>query len=351
MKIIHCADVHLGSPLNHISDRQKIENRKQEVRTTFKNVVEYAKDVGASVIMLSGDVFDSNRPFKKDKEFFYSVVKNNPDIDFLYLRGNHDREEGFEEEYQNLKTFSNEWSFYEYGQVKIYGLEMTNDNYVSMYNTFSASISDFNIVMLHGQTSDTTQKDLININKLKGKNIDYLALGHVHSYSEVKLDDRGVYVYSGCPEGRGFDETGKKGIVLLTLENGECKSEFVPMAIRETFLIKVDCTGLKDAFEIYSRIKEIAKTPKKDMLRVELFGEVDFDTEGLEEEISSLLHDYSYLNSIKDRTVRRFDVSGIEDDLSIKGEFIKKVLSSELDDESKKRVISLGLKALSGREL
>lgn len=351
MKIIHCADLHLGSQLTSKLNRQKQEERKQEVRTTFKNVVEYAKEVGAKVVMLSGDVFDNDRPFKKDKEFFYSVVKNNPEIDFLYIRGNHDREESFTEELENLKTFKSEWSYYEYENVKIYGLEITNENYLSMYNNFNANYDDFNIVMLHGQVADTTQKDLINVNKLRNKNIDYVALGHVHSYSQNKLDDRGVYVYSGCLEGRGFDETGKKGIVLLDVSSDGFKSEFIPMALRDIVAIKVDCTGLKDAFEIYSRIKEVAKISKKDLLRVELVGEVDFDTEGLEEEVNSLLEGYSYLSSIKDRTVRRFNLEGLEDDLSIKGEFIRNVLNSDLDGDTKNRIISLGLKALSGREL
>ena len=351
MKIIHCADIHLGSQLTSKLDKQKREERKRELRATFKNVVEYAKKAGAKVIMLSGDVFDDDRPFKKDKEFFYSVVKNNPEIDFLYLRGNHDREESFTEEYENLKTFKSEWSYYSYDNIKIYGIEITGENYSSLYNTLSTSASDFNIVMLHGQVADTTSKDVINVNKLRNKNVDYLALGHIHSYSENKLDDRGVYAYSGCIEGRGFDETGKKGVVLLDISNGGFKREFVPMALRDIVAIRVDCTGLKDAFEIYLRIKEMANIPKKDMLRVELVGEVDFDTEGLEEELSSLLNGYAYLSSIKDRTVRRFDLEGLEDDVSIKGEFIRNVLNSDLDKESKNRIISLGLKALSGREL
>ena len=48
----------------------------------------------------------------------------------------------------------------------------------------------------------------------KEKNIDYLALGHVHEYRSGQLDGRGVWAYSGCPEGRGFDETGKNAFAV-----------------------------------------------------------------------------------------------------------------------------------------
>ena len=48
---------------------------------------------------------------------------------------------------------------------------------------------------------------------------DYLALGHIHYNVVEPLDSRGVYAYSGCLEGRGFDETGEKGFVLIEVEN------------------------------------------------------------------------------------------------------------------------------------
>ena len=90
MKFIHTADIHLGSKIEAKLPPEKTEERKAEVRAAFKNMVEKARVFGAKVILLCGDVFDGDRPLKKDKEFFYSVVRNNPDVNFLYLRGNHD---------------------------------------------------------------------------------------------------------------------------------------------------------------------------------------------------------------------------------------------------------------------
>lgn len=351
LKFIHTADVHLGSQLNLNASADIIKERRAEIRTTFKNIVELAKREGATAILLSGDVFDGVRALKKDKEFFYNVVKNNPSIDFLYLRGNHDILEGFEESYPNLKLFSDDWTYYEYGDTIIAGIEMTNANANSMYQSLKLDESKTNVVMLHGQVADTTGNGLIHVVKFKDKNIDYLALGHVHSNKIGKIDNRGVYAYSGCPEGRGYDETGKKGVYLLDVENGKVNNIFIETAIREISLLSVDCTGLKDAYEIYSRIKEIGKLNAKNLYRIELYGEVDFDTDGIEEELSKYLSGECYLNSIKDKTVRKIDVSSLEGDVSLKGEFLRQVSKSDLTSEDKKRIISLGLKALSGREI
>ena len=351
MKFIHTADVHLGSQLNLKTSADKINERRAEIRATFKNIVELAKTENAKAIILAGDVFDGERAFKKDKEFFYNVVKNNPSIDFLYLRGNHDILEGFEENYPNLKLFSDSWTYYEYGNTVIAGIEINNANANSMYQSLSLNNEKTNIVMLHGQVADTTGNGLINITKFKDKNIDYLALGHVHSNKIGKIDERGVYAYSGCPEGRGFDETGKKGVYLLNVENGKVESVFINTAKRDISLITVDCTGLKDVYEVYSRIKEIGKLSAKNLYRIEIYGEVDFDTDGIEDELSKYLDTECYLTSIKDRTVRKIDVESLIGDLSLKGEFLRKIVSSDISEEDKKRIISLGLKALSGREI
>ncbi len=351
MKFIHTADVHLGSQLNLKTSADKINERRAEIRATFKNIVELAKRENATAIILSGDVFDGARALKKDKEFFYNVVKNNPSIDFLYLRGNHDILEGFEENYPNLKLFSDTWTYYEYGNVVIAGIEMTNANANSMYQSLSLKEDKTNIVMLHGQVSDVTGNGLIKLANLKDKNVDYLALGHVHSNKVGKIDNRGIYAYSGCPEGRGFDETGEKGVYLLNVENGKVDNLFIKIATREISLLSVDCSGLKDVYEIYSRIKEIGKLNAKNLYRIEIYGEVDFDTDGIEEELTKYLERECYLVSIKDKLVRKIDIETLKGDLSLKGEFLRQVKSSELPEEEKNRIISLGLKALSGREI
>ena len=44
--------------------------------------------------------------------------------------------------------------------------------------------------------------------------MDYIALGHIHKFSGIKRIGNTYYAYSGCPEGRGFDEEGDKGIIF-----------------------------------------------------------------------------------------------------------------------------------------
>ena len=75
MKFIHCADIHLGSKMEAKLPQNKADDRKTEVRMTFNRMVEYAKENGVTAILLSGDVFDSDSPIKKDKAFFLLSFK------------------------------------------------------------------------------------------------------------------------------------------------------------------------------------------------------------------------------------------------------------------------------------
>ena len=343
MKIIHSADIHLGAPINGFP-KEISEERKREVRNTFVRMVDYARENGVKVILLSGDVFDRDKPFKKDVDFFYGVVESNPDIDFLYLRGNHDSD-GESRALSNLKTFSTEWKSYEYGDVVISGIELVDKNSLSLYSTLSLQAKKTNIVMLHGQIGSE-----INLVKLREKNIDYLALGHIHTFTEGNVDGRGRYAYSGCLEGRGFDETGVKGFVVLDVED-KVVHTFQPFSKRCIEEIKLDVSGLQDGYAMARLARTEIPFKKENIYRIELVGEIDAQTEEFAADVQRFLEgDCAYI-SVKDKTKKKIDYAAYDGDNSLKGEFVRTVLESDYTEEEKAQMIAYGLKALIGREV
>lgn len=352
LKMIHCADVHLGSKMEAKLPKEKADQRKGEVRKTFHRLVEYAKAENVRVILLSGDVFDSDRPLKRDKEFFYDVVKGNPEIDFLYLRGNHDGEQSYTEEgLSNLKTFSEEWTEYAYGDVRVCGIEISQSNALSLYSTLKLEKEKKNIVALHGQVATSAGVDKIHLPSLADKNVDYLALGHVHSYAENRLDDRGRYAYSGCLEGRGFDELGEKGFILLEIEE-DIKTTFIPFAQRTIHERTVDISSAANVYGAFVKVKSELLGKPTDLYRITLVGELTFDNDGLAAEMENLLSSDCYFVSVKDKTLRKINPEDYAGDLTLRGEFVRGVLArTDWSEERKNSVIALGLKALAGQEV
>lgn len=351
MRLIHCADIHLGSALTSRFGKDKATLRKGELRSAFSAMVDYAREEKIPVIMLSGDVFDSDRPSKKDKEFFYQVVKNNPGIDFLYLRGNHDQRSAYDQELPNLKTFGFRWQCFRYEDLAIWGLETDAANESTLYSGLQADIGCKNIVMLHGQISDSPGQGRICLSRLREKYIDYLALGHVHSYATGTLDSRGIWCYSGCLEGRGYDEIGEKGFVVLDSEN-LASPTFVPHSRRVIRRLEIDLTGCEDEYQALRRLQQALPTAAEDLLRLELVGEVSWDTADLPGEVSALLEGHYFHHSIKNRTVRAFDLEAYTQEISLAGEFVRRVQSLEgFSEEERRQIMDLGLRALAGREV
>ena len=266
MKIIHCSDLHLDSKMETNLNREKARERKNEILITFEKMVEFAKKNEVEIIIIAGDLFDKKTISAKAKKIVKNAIISNPKIEFVYLKGNHD-EAGFIEEEENLpnnlKTFNkNNWTTYEYGNITISGIEFGGIEDYEIYSKLYLEKSKINIVVMHGQESEVNQKDkteIINLKQLKNKNIDYLALGHIHTYKKEKLDNRGMYCYSGCLEGRGFDECGEKGFVLLNIEEDKINTEFIPFAHRNLYEIHVDLTNITDINEIEMKIKDSIK--------------------------------------------------------------------------------------------
>lgn len=366
MKLIHCADIHLDSRMSANLSKEKARERKAELLATFRRMVEYAEKEGIRAIVIAGDLFDTSRVSATARNLVRDTIVTHPGIDFYYLQGNHDEGSflaGLEEKPANLFLFGDSWVSYpadEAGNVVITGVELNADNAGSICNTLVLDPGKINIVVLHGQESEHKARDkaqLIHLAGLRNKGIDYLALGHIHSYHAEKLDGRGCYCYPGCLEGRGFDECGEHGFVVLETDEaaGTVRHRFVPFAARNLYTIPVDisaCASTADILEEMKRQAAAAAYPEKSMIKFELVGNVDVQSEKELEFLQKQFADSYYYVRLKDSSRYRVDYSAYELDMSLKGEFIRTVKAcAELSEEEKAAVIHYGIQALAGEEI
>ena len=200
MKFIHCADLHLNSRIETLSF-EKAKIRREEIMRTFERLCEYAQKEKITAVILAGDIFDTPFNSRKIKERFLYAITAAKNVDFLFLNGNHDEGKLFDENDaipKNFKFFSDEWTAYDYKNVSIVGVNFTAENNLFVYDSLKLDEKKTNIVVMHGQTAAYNKADgfyIVNLRRLKDKNIDYLALGHVHGYSFGELDQRGKYAY------------------------------------------------------------------------------------------------------------------------------------------------------------
>lgn len=429
MKIIHCADIHLGSGISYIEDPAKRRERQDELLETYRRMFRYAVLNEIEAIIIAGDLFDTDQVAAPLMGAVIREIIDHPDISVYYLKGNHDVniKSGIEN-IPNLHCFTDVVKVYDlhnnalpkmndihdlHGDtdvvrslhnsnairndrvnVNIAGVELTPDNRDSFYDELNFAPEDFNILVLHGQLYENGGSNELAINKrlLQHRNIDYLALGHIHAYRSGGIDARGIYCYPGCLEGRGFDECGSHGFVVLDIDtaDGNCKRSFVEFARRKLHEIQVDITDMTGGAEILNSVEKSldnARCPEQDMIGVELTGMVDQGLSPVCAYIKKVLSERYYYIKVKDATKKTYSlhnnancnekIRGLHNDVNYNEKIYGLHKNKQMDDKSgrydrvsfrkmftdtvrrkndiseadREEIIRLGIMALNGEEL
>lgn len=348
MKFIHCSDIHLDSKMERNLTAAQARERNAEICATFSRMAAFAARQGVAAVIMAGDLFDTQRATAQTVGFVLDTVRNAPGVDFLYLRGNHDVSAfaGWDLP-ENFKTFGESWTYHRYGDAVIAGMELE-----PAYDALNLPEETVNIVTLHGQISTQPGEELIALPLLKRKNIDYLALGHIHGYQTGKLDDRGSWCYCGCLEGRGFDELGPKGFVLVTVENQTVSHEFIPFARRTLEEVAVDITDLTTVSQILAAAEKACEgVPAENLVKLTLTGNYTLETQKDLQFLKKMLEGRFWFLKIKDESRLKIEKESYEHDLSLKGEFIRLVMASSRTEAEKEQMILCGIRALSGEEV
>ena len=362
VRLLHASDLHLDSAYGALSPEQA-KQRRAESRALVREMVDYANDHGVDLLLLSGDLLDSDAVYAQTAEELSSALSAFRGQVFI-APGNHDYyTEGspyattlWPENVHIFKTAAMERvALPQYGCV-VYGAAFT------AAEDTSAGLQDFavrdedrdgiTIGVLHGDVgaAESRYRALVATD-IAQSGLTYLALGHVHRYDGLQTAGGTAYAYCGCLEGRGFDEVGEKGFLLGEVARDNVSLRFVPFARRRYQTLSVDVTGR----EVYDAIvSALPPRTEDDLYRITLTGERDG-----EDDLSALtqrLVPLFWTVELRDgRTLRRDIWERCGED-SLRGIFLQN-MKRRLDDaasEEERRKIELaarfGADALDGRE-
>lgn len=350
MKIIHTGDVHIGSALRSLPP-EKAEIRKREIFEGFAALTRYAKENGVSAVVIAGDLFDENgvAPHWK-KETLACIAAADP-VRFFYVSGNHDNALEFPEPLpDNLFTFSKNHGWYSYDLGE--NITLTGADSRNFAQAFVAPLrlpqSKYNIVTLHGG-------DDVPLSYLTDRNVDYLALGHIHKPmpKAEKLDFRGVYRYCGCPEARGFDEVGARGFFLLDIRGGRLVDEkFLSLAKRMVVEVRVDITACQTYLDVENAVMNATANVSSDnIVKAVLCGNPRAELRKDTSLLCARLCERFFFAKTEDISRLHVDPRAFANDLTERGEFVREVGRYEMNEDFRAEVLEVGLKALGGEEI
>lgn len=374
IKILHTADIHLDSPFS-LLDVKKAQARKAELRGTFTSMMLYAKMEHFDIVILSGDIFDNEYATKETMELMISQFAQNPECRFIIAPGNHDpltqkspyRKVEFP---SNVYIFASDdvtkFSFDEIG-VDVYGWAFTEPKKTEnplRRGKIELDRDKINILAVHADmTAAESDNCPMTEADIADSGFDYVALGHIHAGGEVKRAGHTYYAYSGCLEGRSFDECGVKGAIVCKINaGGGGHTEFTfgqkRFSRRRYEKGAVDVTDTNDTDEVIAKIKTLITNHamgEDTLLRLRLFGTVSpswkIDIQSLTAQLFGL-----YYLEVRDETQPILDYGELMNDISIRGAFFRELLpklKSENAEERKLAASALryGLSVLAGNDV
>ncbi len=366
VKIFHMADVHLDAPFSSLSPTEA-ELARRSLRSAFVSALFTAKNRGVDIFLIAGDLFDSEYVTPETRDFLCAKLSEYKEMRFFIAPGNHDPYTD-SSPYATMPLPENVHVFRGKGAavikelgVAVYGVGFTSAE------TTESPLSDLpeldksliNIMVCHGDLgASSSVYGPISKDEIARSGFDYIALGHIHKTSGV-LEEGGVhYAYSGCTEGRGFDETGDKGALIGTVSKGEVSLSFLSLARRKYAVETIDTSNVESRAELIEAIRKAMIPYGYDThLRVVLTGSpkavISVGAEFFETGGSNPMS-----LEIKDKSTPRISLTKTEGETTLLGVFTRR-MQNKLDTlpaDSKEREIyaaamRMGLLALDGRDV
>lgn len=360
IKILHAADLHLDSPFEGLP-AGKASVRRGEQRELLGRMAELAAREKVQLVLLSGDLLDSdNTYFETGDELIRSLGAMG--VPVFISPGNHD----FYSEKspyaklelpENVHVFTTEQiqcvELPDLG-VRVYGAAFTDKRCPALLEGFTAEKAEgiWNLLCIHGEVGARDSiYNPIREAELAGSNMDYVALGHIHKASGLMRAGSVWYSWPGCPEGRGFDETGEKTVNLVELSEGQCSLRTASIASRRYEILDVNVTGSDPLLAVHTQLTD---ETVRDIYRILLTGEVDSAPDL--NRLRRNLEEFFFELQLRDNTRLKRCVWEKAGEDTLRGLFLMKLRAkydSARSDEERSRIEQAarwGLAALDNRE-
>lgn len=360
IKILHCSDLHLGSPV-FFKSQEKASAMRKEIRNLLASLMLYIKADQIDLLLISGDLFDDRFITPDTASMIIKELASAPKCKIVISPGSADpiSKDSVYKRYpfpQNVYIFESErLSCFEFTaghgveqKIRVYGY-----GYTSSSRAESALPEDFPSCLLEKAEGTIPYPDSGAINifcgqaaigkrggalsslsvpQIRNSAFDYMAIGGDHNGSGAERAGKTYYGISGCLCGHSFSDVGYKGAVLIEADKESGSLHLRARGLR-FFKKRFVCDTLSaDGARSENDIKKLiadhiaAKRYQNDTaLKIILTGNVApsiyFDAARYEKELSELL----FTIEIEDLTIPLSGFTPPESCLTLKDLTLKRL--------------------------
>ncbi|NLW11008.1 MAG: DNA repair exonuclease [Clostridiaceae bacterium] len=343
IKVLHCADLHLGSELTGAPG--SAAQRKQELLGTFRRITNICRDEGVDLLLIAGDMFEGANVDDATVQSVKEYLKNMGSTVAAIAPGNHDYvsiDSPFAGNNwpENVIIFRSDLAKVEFPER---GFAVCGAGFTCTYQRESLledagglmlDSSLINICVLHGDLGPNgaiSDYNLVTEAQLAASGFSYVALGHIHKRTAILRTGPCSYSYPGCPDGRGFDELGEKGVYIGTVSKNTARLEFRPVCSRMFLSEAIDISGLNSEGEIVRLVLAELQTRYgsdfgRHYYKLQLTGSIDETFVLPLATIREVLSESLYFVKIADHTHIEVDYEELAKESSLRGIFVRKML-------------------------
>lgn len=318
LRLLHTADVHLGARHADLGEQAAAQRERQFA--AFRAAIDLAIAERVDVVLIAGDLFDSNTQPRRSVERVAAELKRlvAARIRTVMIPGTHD--------------VYDRASLYRVNDVKAMAGSTQDDDLITVLtpdrpsihlracdavvhgpvfatkraphsplqdlhvDRVSSGAATWQIGLVHGAIAIPGKTDhdevVVTPAEIAASGLDYLALGHWHS-SQQGTAGATTWAYSGAPEPVSISQDGAGKVLLVTLDDtgGKRAVRLDPRQVGRTRLLKldVDAASVADQPGLVARLA--ARADADLVLDVRLVGirpdELDLSTDEVEEELKS----------------------------------------------------------------
>lgn len=299
MKFIHCADVHLDTPLQGLAQYEgaPVSEIRNATRRSFEKVVDACIAEQIDFLVIAGDLYDIGLKSFETALFFNKQMSRlgKIGISAYLVHGNHDAASKLIKHVRPPKnvhvfradkpqTFRNDDL-----RVALHGQSFDSPEVTSdLAINYPAPLPGyFNIGVLHTNLSAFSEHANYapcSLETLKSKGYHYWALGHVHNRQVLCTDP--FIVFPGNIQGRHGKEQGDKSCELVTVTDaGLISVRPISTCVLPWAEIALDVSECNDAEQVYDKLRlrlrtALALNPEGiTALRLLIFGTTNAHTD------------------------------------------------------------------------
>jgi exonuclease SbcD len=363
MRLLHFADLHLDTQFLW-AEPAAADRRRQALRDTLASIVDLAQQHDVDVLLCGGDLYEQERFRPDTSAFLRSTFERVHPLRVLIAPGNHDWL-GPRSLYSQ-ERWSPNVSIFRVGALQPVtladGLTLWGAAHgapagtAGFLDAFRPDRGGIHLALFHGSEhgrfafvgEGKSPHAPFTQEQVQDSGLSHAFVGHYHTPVDADF-----FTYPGNPDPLTFGETdpgaGPRGAVLAEVhEDGTITRERHLVAHSEVHDLSVDLSGCVSNQEVRDRVQQ-ALSGLGGWARVTLQGEVASEVDvqpTFPRDVAPHLE--ALVTRVGDvRTA--YDTAAIAGEQTVRGQFVRDVLESELPEDERRRVLVTGLRALAGR--